>query len=251
MNPSHAEEIIQEYLRKVEAELGTVPAEQRDEIVDDLRAHIDEAIGNPERATEADVRNVLERLGDPATLAAEARTRSDAGLSPVSTAPTTLSKRPGVLEIVAIVLTALFWPVGVVLAWASDRWRTRDKVVATLIPAISTFMLIAIAVGGLFAFTSAESTIESTQVVSTQSEQVETGGTAPIEESTAPDQSRESGTNSGELVRTVIVFGFLGLSAAGPLIAALFLAIRLQPVEVSLDSTGSREIGRIPAGGSI
>ncbi len=35
-----------------------------------------------------------------------------------------------------MVLTVIFWPVGVLLAWLSPRWFARDKVAATALPAL-------------------------------------------------------------------------------------------------------------------
>jgi hypothetical protein len=42
--------------------------------------------------------------------------------------------RAGVLEIAAILLTPLFWPVGVILLWTSWAWNTRDKLIGSILP---------------------------------------------------------------------------------------------------------------------
>jgi hypothetical protein len=38
------------------------------------------------------------------------------------------------LTAVAVTATAIIWPVGLLLAWASRRWRLVDKLVATVLP---------------------------------------------------------------------------------------------------------------------
>jgi uncharacterized membrane protein len=110
--------LIHDYLGQVESELRDLPPSQRQEILDDLRAHIDEARSVETDTSSAGVRHLLARLGDPAELAREARERigveGPAAIERVKTGP-------GGLEIVAIILTALFWPVGIVLTWLSPR----------------------------------------------------------------------------------------------------------------------------------
>lgn len=39
-----------------------------------------------------------------------------------------------VLVLAAVGGTAVLWPVGVLLVWASPRWRLRDKLIATALP---------------------------------------------------------------------------------------------------------------------
>jgi hypothetical protein len=76
--------------------------------------------------TDAGLLTLLDRLGDPADLAAEERERL--GIR------TGTPARAGLLEVGALVLTPLIWPVGVILLWASSAWNTRDKLIGTLIP---------------------------------------------------------------------------------------------------------------------
>jgi len=90
--------------------------------------HIDAARGGLEPETEAGVRTLLERLGDPAEIAAEARERFGVQRPPA---------RPATpwLEVVAIVLLVIpfaGWVIGVVLVWLSRLWTTRDKLIGTL-----------------------------------------------------------------------------------------------------------------------
>jgi hypothetical protein len=80
--------------------------------------------------TEAEVRTLLDRLGDPADIAADAAEGSVAAPAP---------PRPGWVEGLALVLLPVDglilpfagWLVGVVLLWSSHVWRTRDKLLGT------------------------------------------------------------------------------------------------------------------------
>jgi len=78
--------------------------------------------------TDANLMNLLDRLGDPAEIAAEARSGEEGRrLSP-------RFRRFGTLEVLTLALMLLAWPVGVVLLWASKAWTPREKVLGTLLP---------------------------------------------------------------------------------------------------------------------
>ncbi|GAA0742976.1 hypothetical protein Drose_36965 [Dactylosporangium roseum] len=66
--------LVNDYLRAVEQALAGVPASRRDELLADLSEHIaaKRAELAPDRETEVEVRSILELLGDPADVAAEA-----------------------------------------------------------------------------------------------------------------------------------------------------------------------------------
>ena len=125
MTAPRADEIISEYLARLESALAPVAPARRTELTDDIRAHITEARAELVNETDADILNILDRLGDPAEMAA-AEER-------VEPAPSSPKKSRG-LEIAAIVLLVLFWPVGVILLWVSDAWTTREKLIGTLVP---------------------------------------------------------------------------------------------------------------------
>jgi hypothetical protein len=120
--------LILRYLQDLESQLGDLPASRRQELVDEVGEHIAAARAALDPETDAGVRTVLERLGDPADIAAEARERFGVPPAPPS-APTPW------LEIVAVVLLVipfLGWVVGVILVWLSRIWSTRDKLVGTI-----------------------------------------------------------------------------------------------------------------------
>ena len=67
-----ADAILSQYFRRLEQALSLLPAERREQIVEDLRAHVEEALrSEPDRA-EATVLAVLDRVGDPDDIAREA-----------------------------------------------------------------------------------------------------------------------------------------------------------------------------------
>jgi uncharacterized membrane protein len=129
---------VGEYLRRLQRSMRDLPADRRDEIVAEIEEHIAEDLAGQPSATDADVRNVLERVGDPDDIAAEARERF--GVHVVTRGTPWLE----VIALVFLVIPFLGWVVGMVLVWVSGMWTTRDKVIATvLVPGgvIATFLL--------------------------------------------------------------------------------------------------------------
>jgi uncharacterized membrane protein len=95
--------LVDNYLRAVGQALTGVPAYRRDELLEDLREHI--AAGRAELGedeTEAEVRSLLDQLGDPAEVAAEARI--DTGPTPPPLLQLQPSKRIGAAVWVLIAL---------------------------------------------------------------------------------------------------------------------------------------------------
>jgi uncharacterized membrane protein len=133
MTAPHADQLIDGYLARVRAAAADLPTGARDELIDDMRAHIGEARSREPEETDASVLNILDRLGEPETVVAEARRRPDAREpQPADARPRPYV--PGVLEVAALILLLLLWPVGVILLWISPAWNIRDKVIGTLLP---------------------------------------------------------------------------------------------------------------------
>ena len=116
---STPEQLVAEYLERLEHELADLPRARRHEILEEISQHIEEAraeVGDDELR----VRSLLDRVGDPDDIAAEARDRF--GVRP---------RRPGFLEVAALVLLligglllpVIGWFVGVALLWASAVGR--------------------------------------------------------------------------------------------------------------------------------
>ena len=76
--------LVEDYLGAVSYACRDLPPERRNDLVGDLREHITAARTVLYQPTEAAVRTILDRLGEPAAIAAEARLAE--GLDPVVTA---------------------------------------------------------------------------------------------------------------------------------------------------------------------
>jgi uncharacterized membrane protein len=130
------DKLVDRYLKHLEVELDDLPRDRRREIVDEIAGHIAEARSGLEHETEADVRNILEGLGDPEDIAEDARERFEVE-RPRPAEPF----RPGWMEIATLILLLiggivipLFgWVIGVVLLWVSNAWNVRDKIIGTLV----------------------------------------------------------------------------------------------------------------------
>jgi len=123
-----ADTLIDRYLKDLEAELRSLPANRRRELLTEVGEHITAARAAQDTQSEAAIRTVLERLGDPADIAAEARERFGVQAEPTKPATPWLE----VITLVALVVPFLGWVVGAVLVWLSRRWTTRDKLIGTI-----------------------------------------------------------------------------------------------------------------------
>jgi hypothetical protein len=138
----HADQIVSDYLARLEQALAGLPPARRAELVDDVRSHIAEARRGLAEETDADLLNILDKLGDPADIAADARDRLGAQPAPPA-------MPLGILEIAAIVALVLVWPAGIALVWLSSAWSRRDKLIATgVVPGGVLVLAILSAVGG-------------------------------------------------------------------------------------------------------
>lgn len=122
--------LVADYLRRLEKELSDLPRPRRRELVEEISEHINEARTGLESQSEAEIRTLLDRLGDPADIAAEARERF--GIQP---------KKSGAVEVGALILLPiggvivpiLGWVVGVILLWISEVWSKREKLIGTFL----------------------------------------------------------------------------------------------------------------------
>jgi hypothetical protein len=114
------DQLVADYLKRLRRATRTMPRDRRRELLDEITAHIAEA----RAAGEVPLERVLDDLGDPKDIAATGSTR----------------KPLGVREIAAVILLLIGgfiflagWVVGLVLLWASPRWRWPDKLLGTLV----------------------------------------------------------------------------------------------------------------------
>jgi hypothetical protein len=127
-------ELVADYLRRLDAAASRLPADRRAELVDEIRGHIDAALGEAGTDTESAVRNVLGRLGEPAEIVAAAAPEHGVDV-------TRHDRGPGWLPVVTVLLLVfggffppvLGWIVGVGLLWYSPVWTFRDKLLGTLV----------------------------------------------------------------------------------------------------------------------
>jgi Domain of unknown function (DUF4190) len=68
----HTDPLVDDYLRRLDAAASTLPADQRDELVSEIRDHLQEALRQTPAGDQAAVRNALDRLGSPEEIAAAA-----------------------------------------------------------------------------------------------------------------------------------------------------------------------------------
>ena len=134
---TRADELINEYLDRLEEELADFPSTRRRELVQEISAHIAEARASLANEDEASIRNLLDRMGDPADIAAEA-----AGTPAVEATPSPLAKTRGsgwdvvalvMLLVGGLILPVVGWFIGVVLLWTSETWSTGEKLLGTLL----------------------------------------------------------------------------------------------------------------------
>jgi hypothetical protein len=140
--------LVRDYLGRLQAAAWPLSSDRRDELLGEVREHIESALGTAGRRDEVTVRNVLERLGPPEEIvAAEVDGEPGAATSVLGTASAAVvpvaAPAPawGALEVIAIILLtagAVFLPfvgpiAGLGLVWLSTRWTTREKVIASVI----------------------------------------------------------------------------------------------------------------------
>jgi hypothetical protein len=129
MTGAEAGRLVAAYLRDLERELADLPRARRTELLEEIGEHIDEAVAEELPSNEAEVRTLLDRIGEPADIAEEARERFG------------VRRRGNTLEVFAILmltiggllLPILGWFIGVALLWSSPAWTQRDKLLGTLI----------------------------------------------------------------------------------------------------------------------
>jgi uncharacterized membrane protein len=123
---SEVEGLIEGYLRDLEAGLEGLAPKRRRQVLDEVGQRIARARADLDGETEAAVRAVLRRIGEPADVAAEAVRR----FSVQAAGPS--SRRFEIIALVLLMIPFAGWATGVVLVWMSRVWSTRDKVIATL-----------------------------------------------------------------------------------------------------------------------
>ena len=142
MTTMRRDPLVDDYLRRLEAAAADLPRERRAELVGEIEEHVDAALAEA-GDDEAAVRNVLERLGSPAEIAAAAAP------------PTAARPQRGRLETVALlvlcasfILPVLGYLIGAALVLVSKAWDGREKAVGLLIPPVVVLFGAVVVMGG-------------------------------------------------------------------------------------------------------
>jgi len=146
MTDRPGEQLVADYLDRLEAALAEASPDRRRELLDEIGAHVAEArAALPGGGDERAVRELLDRIGEPGEIAAAALAEDGAAAAAAphasagSAPPLAPPARPGWREGLAVplllfggVAVPLFgWFVGVALLWWSKVWSTRDKAIGT------------------------------------------------------------------------------------------------------------------------
>jgi hypothetical protein len=122
---SETGKLVRRYMAQLDAALQGVDASRREEILAEVHEHIEQGRDGLDTDDAASVRTLLDRVGDPAAIAAE------------SGAPSPDSRRWDALApwliIFGPVASGLGWIAGIVILWASPTWSRRDKLLATVV----------------------------------------------------------------------------------------------------------------------
>jgi uncharacterized membrane protein len=228
MPAAHADQIISGYLSRLEVAVRTLPGGRGAELLDVFREHIAEARARTVDENDADLLNILDRLGDPIDIVAEERARLDAG-NPVPADTRSL------LDIMTVVALLIIWPVGVVLLWMSDAWSTRDKLIGTLLPPGGSLgvLVFAALLGGSLPFGGCVGSVSTSG---------SPGGptSAPVYATTCPNAAITAAVDAGQVLIIVLAVVLLVM----PLLTALYLGMRLR-------RSGSRRVGNAVVGGVV
>jgi uncharacterized membrane protein len=168
---------VRSYLDELERALRDLPKDRRQEIVRDIRGHIDVALADLGEPSDADIEQVLDGLGTPqeiaeAAFAEQPPARPRMAVRDVATVI--------LLLIGGIVLPFFGWVIGLVLLWSSTAWRTRDKVIGSLIVPGGLFGSLIVFGLALFATSSSSTCISTAATVKAHHLTCTTGGTGSL-----------------------------------------------------------------------
>ena len=149
MTNSTADRLVEEYLSRLADAARRLAPDRRSELIAEIREHIAASRAGATGKDEADVRTMLDRLGEPVDIVAAAL--DDGQPEPP---PQAAQGRPRLgLEVAAVVMLTLGsliplvgWAVGVILLWSSGWWRRSEKLLGTFIvpggPGLALLLLI-------------------------------------------------------------------------------------------------------------
>ncbi|MEU9407483.1 hypothetical protein AB0E08_17635 [Streptomyces sp. NPDC048281] len=137
-DPDHP--LVATYLEAVAREAAGLSPERRDELIADLREHIEVALAEMPVDDEADVAAVLDRLGSPGDIVTTAW-EGEPAAAPVGKwhrfGPLILLPAAGLLAAVNVVLSLLALAAGVMLLWTAPHWSRRDKIIGAAVAVLA------------------------------------------------------------------------------------------------------------------
>jgi hypothetical protein len=151
-----ADKLVRRYLAQLDAALQGVEASRREEILAEVHGHIEEGRAELDPDDAASVRTLLDKVGDPAAIAAEAAAPPPGSRRWDAWAPWLIIFGP--------IASGLGWIAGVLILWTSPTWSRRDKLIATFVP---PFGLAALLIGLLTTLRAAAGCAGSTTLAST------------------------------------------------------------------------------------
>ena len=123
---SEADKLVQRYLAQLDRALQGVDTTRREEILAEVHEHIEEGRTGLDPDDAASVRTLLDRVGDPAAIAAEAGAPPPGSRRWDAWAPWLIIFGP--------VASGLGWIAGMLILWTSPAWSRRDQLIATFVP---------------------------------------------------------------------------------------------------------------------
>ena len=121
-----ADNLVRRYLAQLDAALRGVDTSRREEILAEVRGHIEEGRTGLDPGDAASVKTLLDRVGDPAAIAAEAGAPPPGSRRWDAWAPWLIIFGP--------VASGLGWIAGMLILWTSPTWSRRDQLIATFVP---------------------------------------------------------------------------------------------------------------------
>jgi hypothetical protein len=121
-----ADNLVRRYLAQLDAALRDVDASRREEILGEVHGHIEEGRTGLDPGDAASVRTLLDKVGDPAAIAAEAGAPPPGSRRWDAWAPWLIIFGPAA--------SGLGWIAGMLILWTSPTWSRRDQLIATFVP---------------------------------------------------------------------------------------------------------------------
>jgi hypothetical protein len=121
-----ADKLVRRYLAQLDEALRGVDASRREEILAEVHEHIEQGRDRLDTDDTASVRTHLDKVGDPAAIAAEAGAPPPGSRRWDAWAPWLIIFGP--------VASGLGWIVGMFILWTSPTWSRRDQLIATFVP---------------------------------------------------------------------------------------------------------------------